>query len=112
MKKSRYSDEQIVRILREADKDPVPEVAKRHGVSEQSIYGWRKRFTGMAVDAVKELKSLTQENALLKKLLAERDLEIEVMKEITAKKWCAHQRVGSRPTTRSSEASRNDVLMR
>jgi putative transposase len=87
MKKSRYSDEQIVRILREADKDPVPEVAKRHGVSEQSIYAWRKRFTGMAVDEVKELKNLAQENARLKKLLAERDLEIEVMKEITAKKW-------------------------
>ena len=87
MKKSRYSDEQIVRILREADKDPAPEVAKRHGVSEQSIYAWRKRFTGMAVDEVKELKNLAQENARLKKLLAERDLEIEVMKEITAKKW-------------------------
>jgi putative transposase len=87
MKKSRYSDEQIVRILREADKDPVPEVAKRHGVSEQSIYAWRKRFTGMAVDEVKELKNLAQENARLKKLLAEWDLEIEVMKEITAKKW-------------------------
>ena len=77
MKKSRYSDEQIVRILREADKDPVPEVAKRHGVSEQSIYAWRKRFTGMAVDEVKELKNLAQENARLKKLLAERDLEID-----------------------------------
>lgn len=87
MKKSRYSDEQIVRILREADKDPVPEVAKRHGVSEQSIYSWRKRFSGMAVDDVRELKNLSQENARLKKLLAERDLEIEVMKEITAKKW-------------------------
>jgi putative transposase len=87
MKKSRYSDEQIVRILREADKEPVQEVAKRHGVSEQSIYAWRKRFTGMAVDEVKELKNLAQENARLKKLLAERDLEIEVMKEITAKKW-------------------------
>jgi putative transposase len=87
MKKNRYSDEQIVRILREADKDPVPEVAKRHGVSEQSIYGWRKRFASMAVDEVKELKNLTQENARLKKLLAERDLEIEVMKEIAAKKW-------------------------
>jgi putative transposase len=87
MKKNRYSDEQIVRILREADKDPVPEVAKRHGVSEQSIYGWRKRFASMAVDEVRELKNLTQENARLKKLLAERDLEIEVMKEIAAKKW-------------------------
>lgn len=87
MKKSRYSDEQIVRILRETDKLPVAEVAKRHGVSEQSIYGWRKRFGEMNTDDVKHLKALEQENARLKKLLAERDLEIEVMKEITAKKW-------------------------
>ena len=87
MKKSRYSDEQIVRILREADKDPVSEVAKRHGVSEQSMYSWRKRLAGMGTEDVKELKNLTQENARLKKLQAERDLEIEIMKEITAKKW-------------------------
>lgn len=87
MKKSRYSDEQIVRILREADKSPIAEVAKKHGVSEQSIYSWRKRFSGMAADDVKEFKRLEQENARLKKLLGERDLEIEVMKEINRKKW-------------------------
>ena len=58
MKKARYSDEQIVRILRDADRDPVNEVAKRHGVSEQSIYGWRKRFGEFNVDEVKRLKAV------------------------------------------------------
>jgi len=87
MKKSRYNDEQIVRILRETDQDTIANVAKRHGVSEASIYVWQKKFSGMNVDDVKRLKSLESENARLKKILAERDLEIEVMKEIAAKKW-------------------------
>jgi putative transposase len=56
MKKARYSDEQIVRILREADQVPIGEVSKRHGVSEASIYAWRKRFLGMGVDEVKHYK--------------------------------------------------------
>ncbi len=71
MTKSRYSDEQIVRISREVDKDPVPEVTIQHRVSKQSIYGWRKRCTGMGVDEVKELKNLTQKKARLKKPQAE-----------------------------------------
>lgn len=87
MKKSRYNDEQIVRILRETDQDTVVNVAKRHGVSTASIYAWQKRFSEMDVDDMKRLKTLESENARLKKLLAERDLEIEVMKEIAAKKW-------------------------
>lgn len=87
MKKIRYSDEQIVRILREADQGQISDVAKRHGVSEASIYVWRKRFLGMSVDDVKHLRALEIENSRLKKILAERDLEIEVMKEIAAKKW-------------------------
>ena len=85
MKRSRFTDEQIVRILQEADKDPVAEVAKRHGVSEPSIYAWRKKFGDLGTDDVKRLKQLEQENSRLKKLVVERDLEIEVMKEIAEK---------------------------
>ena len=85
MKRSRFTDEQIVRILQEADKDPVAEVAKRHGVSEPSIYAWRKKFGDLGTDDVKRLKQLEQENSRLKRLVVERDLEIEVMKEIAAK---------------------------
>ena len=87
MKKSRYNDEQIVRILREADRDSVVNVSKRHGVSEASIYAWRKRFGEMVSNDVKRLKALESENARLKKMVAERDLAIDVMKEIAAKKW-------------------------
>ncbi len=87
MRQSRFTEEQMVAIIREADRDPVPAVAKRHGLSEQTIYTWRKRFGTFQVDDVRRLKRLEQENARLKKLVAERDLEIEVMKEIGAKKW-------------------------
>jgi putative transposase len=77
----------LVKILREADKSPVAEVAKKHSVSEQTLYVWRKRFGTMDVAEAKKVKALETENARLKKLVAERDLEIEVMKEIAAKKW-------------------------
>lgn len=87
MKKTRFTEEQMVTILREADERSVPEVAKKHGVSAQTIYAWRKHFGSLEPTDVKRLRQLEQENSRLKKLVAERDLELEVMKEITRKKW-------------------------
>jgi len=87
MKKNRFTDEQIVAALRDAEATTVVAAARKYGVAEQTIYRWRNRFAGMEVSDVREFKRLKDENTRLKKLLAERDLEVEVMKEIQAKKW-------------------------
>ena len=87
MKKSRFSEEKMVEILREADRSSVPEVSKKYKVSEQTIYVWRRRFGTLEPADIKRLRALETENAKLKKLVAERDLEIETMKEINRRKW-------------------------
>ena len=87
MKKTRFSEEQMVKILREADKTPVSEVAKKHGVSDVTIYAWRKRFGQLEAVDVKRLRQLEAENARLKKILAERVMDIEILKDVAAKKW-------------------------
>jgi putative transposase len=72
----------VVTILREADEKPVPEVAKKHGVSAQTIYGWRKHFGQLGADDVKRLRA-GGGNSRLKKMVADRDLEIDVLEEIS-----------------------------
>lgn len=86
--KKRYSDEQIIKFLREADTGiPVKELCRKHGFSEASYYLWRNKFGGMDVSDAKRLKALETENARLKKLLAEALLEQEVTREVLRKKW-------------------------
>ncbi len=88
MKKT-FTDEQVVGILRgfEASGLTVKEYCRQKQVSEGTFYKWRTRFGTMEVSEVREHRQLQQENARLKRLLAERDLEIDVMKEVLAKKW-------------------------
>jgi len=85
--KEQFSEEQMVRIVREMDSAEIEKVAKRHGVSTPTLYAWKRKFGGMDVEDAKRLKALEQENAKLKKLLAERLLDIEVLKDINSKKW-------------------------
>lgn len=89
MRRSQYRAEQIVRLLREHELSGLPVTAflKRHGVSRQTFYRWRKQYGGLTETEAVRLKRLERENARLKGLVAERDLEIEVLREMNAKKW-------------------------
>ena len=86
--KKRYTEEQIIGFLREAEAGvPIVELCRRHGFSEASFYLWRNKFGGMSVSDAKRLKALEGENTRLKRLLANAMLENEVIKEALQKKW-------------------------
>ncbi len=89
MKQERFSEEKIVGILREAEKSekPVANLCREHGIAEQTFYRWRRKYGGLDTSDIQRLKELTTENARLKRLLAERDLEVDALKELLAKKW-------------------------
>ncbi len=89
MKHKQFTDEQIVAILQEGAKGerPIIEICRQNGISEATFYARPKNFGGMQTRDVQRLKDLEKENARLKKLLAERDLEVDCLKEVASKNW-------------------------
>ena len=88
MKRSRFKEEQIIAILREQEAgSPTADVCRKHGISSGTFYKWKARFGGLDVSDAKRLKALEDENAKLKKLLAETMLDNAILKDITSRKW-------------------------
>jgi len=88
MKKTRFSEEQIIRVLKEADGGlTIKEVCRRHGISPATFSNWRAKFGGMEVSDMRKLKTLLDENNRLKKLVADQALDIQILKDINSKKW-------------------------
>lgn len=88
MKAKRYTEVQIFRILQEVDSGgPVVDVAREHGVSPATIHRWKSKFGGMTLSKVKQLKALEEENARLKRIVAQQAIDIDLLKEINSKKW-------------------------
>lgn len=88
MKKSRYTDSQILSILKQNEAGtPVPELCREHGMSNATFYKWRSKFGGMDASLMKRMKELEDENRRLKKMYAEEKLKAEIVKEALEKKW-------------------------
>ena len=88
MKKSRFTDSQIIAVLKQAEAGtPVPELCREHGISSATFYKWRSKFGGMEVSMVGRMKELEEENRRLKKMYAEAQLSADLLKEAKKKKW-------------------------
>lgn len=89
MKRSRFSEEKIVGILREAQGAgmKVKDVCARHNISEQTYYGWKRKYGGMQVDELRQARALAEENARLKRIVADLTVQIDILKAVNAKKW-------------------------
>jgi transposase-like protein len=109
MKRNRFTDEQIIGILKEHEAGaPVSELCRKHGVSDASIYKWKAKFGGMDVSEAKRLKTLEDENTKLKRLLADAMLDNAALKDLLGNKWWACKTMGCCRMTIRYETARND----
>ena len=88
MKKSRFTDSQIIAVLKQAEAGtPVPELCRKHGISSATFYKWRSKFGGMDASMMSRMKELEEENRRLKKMYAEAQMSADILKGAMAKKW-------------------------
>jgi putative transposase len=87
MKRSRFNAEQIIAILKEAEGEPVKTVCARHNISQAAYYQWKSKFGGMEVEEARRLRALEDENSRLKRVVADQAVQIQILKEVNAKKW-------------------------
>jgi putative transposase len=88
MKGKRFSEEQIIGVLKEAEAGlPLPDLLRKHGMAQGTFYRWKAKFGGLEISDAKRLRALEDENRRLKLLVAEQALDIQILKDVTSKKW-------------------------
>ena len=101
MRRSQFSEEQIIGVLQEADSGlPLAELLRRHGISAGTYYRWKAKYGGLQVSEARRLRQLDEENLRLKRLVADQALDIQILKEVTAKNWSRPQ-PGAKPSAGS-----------
>jgi len=88
MKKSRFTEEQIIAVLQEQEQGlKVSDICRKHGISDQTFHNWKKKFGGLTLSELRRLRELEQENSRLKRLVADQALDIQILKDVNSKKW-------------------------